>query len=70
MVIESHRDAVNDESAEYEVRQMMGEHRSFAPLGTIFETTALIFSDAVISAIMEIIHVEEKDLKGRHANIE
>jgi 6-phospho-3-hexuloisomerase len=70
VVIESHRDAVNDESAEYEVRQMMGEHRSFAPLGTIFETTALIFSDAVISAIMEIIHVEEKDLKGRHANIE
>ncbi|MBT8507662.1 6-phospho 3-hexuloisomerase [Methanomicrobiaceae archaeon CYW5] len=70
VVIESHRDAVNDESAEYEVRQMMGEHRSFAPLGTIFETTAMVFSDAVISAIMEIIHVEEKDLKGRHANIE
>ena len=70
VVIESHRDAVNDESAEYEVRQMMGEHRSFAPLGTIFETTAMVFSDAVISAVMEIIHVEEKDLKGRHANIE
>mgnify|MGYP000514367654 CR=1 FL=1 len=70
VVIESHRDAVNDESAEYEVRQMMGEHRSFAPLGTIFETTAMVFSDAVISAIMEITHTEEKDLKGRHANIE
>jgi len=70
VVIESHRDAVNDESAEYEVRQMMGEHRSFAPLGTIFETTAMVFSDAVISAIMEISNLEETDLKGRHANIE
>jgi len=70
VVIESHRDAVNDESAEYEVRQMMGEHRSFAPLGTIFETTAMVFSDSVISAIMEITHTKETDLKGRHANIE
>ncbi|WFN35084.1 6-phospho-3-hexuloisomerase [Methanogenium sp. S4BF] len=69
-VIESHRDNVKDESAEYEVRQMRGEHRSFAPLGTIFETTAMVFSDAIVSSIMEITQCEEKDLKGRHANIE
>ncbi len=70
VVIESHRDDVKDESAEYEVRQMRGEHRSFAPLGTIFETSAMIFSDAIVSSIMEIIKCEEKDLKCRHANIE
>jgi 6-phospho-3-hexuloisomerase len=49
---------------------MRGEHRSFAPLGTIFETSAMIFSDAIISSIMEITQCEENDLKCRHANIE
>ena len=41
----------------FEVRQMTGQYRSvssvFAPLGTLFETVALVFSDAVISALME-----------------
>ena len=49
---------------------MLGEHRSFAPLGTLFETTAMTFCDAVISRIMEITQTDEADLKGRHANIE
>jgi len=35
VVIESQRDAVTDDSHEYEIRQMMGEHRSFAPLGDL-----------------------------------
>ncbi|WOF16147.1 6-phospho-3-hexuloisomerase [Methanoplanus sp. FWC-SCC4] len=70
VVIESHRDKVKDESEEYEIRQMMGEHKSFAPLGTLFETASMVFSDSIISAIMEITECEECDLKGRHANIE
>jgi len=70
VVIESHRDIVDDESAEYEIRQMMGEHKSFAPLGTLFETASMVFSDSIISAIMDITKCEECDLKGRHANIE
>ena len=70
VVIESHRDDVEDESAEYEIRQMMGEHKSFAPLGTLFETGSMVFSDSIISALMEIIECDECDLKGRHANIE
>ncbi len=70
VVIESHRDRVRDESEEYEVRQMMGEHKSFAPLGTLFETASMVFSDSIISAIMEKIECQESDLKGRHANIE
>ena len=70
VIIESQRDRVADESAEFEIRQMMGEHRSFAPLGTIFETTAMIFADAIISRLMEITRCRPEDLQCRHANIE
>jgi len=70
MVIESQRDAVEDESAEFEIRQMTGEHKSFAPLGTLFETAALIFADAIISKLMDITCCRPEDLKDRHANIE
>lgn len=70
VVIESQRDAVTDESHEYDIRQMMGEHKSFAPLGTIFETTSMVFSDALVSHIMEITQTSEGELKKRHTNIE
>ena len=55
---------------EYDTRQMLGEHRSFAPLGTLFETAAMTFCDAVISRLMEITKTDESELKDRHANIE
>jgi 6-phospho-3-hexuloisomerase len=70
VIIESQRDAVKDDTAEFEIRQMMGEHKSFAPLGTIFETASMVFADAIVSRLMEITQIEEKDLKTRHANIE
>jgi len=70
VIIEQHRDAVTDESAEFEVRQMMGDHKSFAPLGTLFETASMIFADAVISRMMEITQTDESALKNRHTNIE
>ncbi|NYT06584.1 MAG: 6-phospho-3-hexuloisomerase [Methanomicrobiales archaeon] len=70
VVIESQRDEVRDESAEFEIRQMTGEHKSFAPLGTLFETAAMVFADAMISALMEITHCNIEDLRDRHANIE
>ncbi|WP_298665652.1 6-phospho-3-hexuloisomerase [uncultured Methanofollis sp.] len=68
--VESHRDEVKDESAEFEIRQMMGEHKSFAPLGTIFETACMVFSDAIVSRLMEITETDVEALKCRHANIE
>ena len=68
--IETQRDPVTCDAHEYEIRQMLGEHRSFAPLGTIFETTSLIFGDAVISTLMDMTKTEESDLKRRHTNIE
>lgn len=70
VIIEQHRDAVTDEAAEFEVRQMMGDHKSFAPLGTLFETASMIFADAVISRMMEITQTDESALKNRHTNIE
>jgi 6-phospho-3-hexuloisomerase len=70
VIIEHHRDAVTDDAAEFEIRQMMGEHKSFAPLGTLFETASMIFADAVISRLMEITKTDESALKNRHTNIE
>jgi 6-phospho-3-hexuloisomerase len=70
VIIEHHRDDVEDDAAEFEIRQMMGDHKSFAPLGTLFETASMIFADAVISRLMEITQTDETALKNRHANIE
>ena len=70
VIIENQRDEVSDETAEFEIRQMTGEHKSFAPLGTLFETAAMVFADACISRLMEISRIDEKELKNRHANIE
>ncbi|MCX6685632.1 MAG: SIS domain-containing protein [Methanoregula sp.] len=58
----------------YEVRQITGQYRSvtssFAPLGTLFETAALIFSDAVISALMEARHSDIDEMKKRLSNVQ
>ena len=70
VIIENQRDEIKDETAEFEVRQMTGEHKSFAPLGTLFETASMVFADACISQLMEVSMVDEKELKNRHANIE
>jgi 6-phospho-3-hexuloisomerase len=70
VIIKHHRDDVGDDAIEFEIRQMMGDHKSFAPLGTLFETTSMIFADAVISRLMEITKTDEIALKNRHTNIE
>jgi 6-phospho-3-hexuloisomerase len=59
---------------QYEVRQLTGQYRSvspeFAPFGTLFEMTALIFSDAALSALMELKHCSLDEIKGRISNIQ
>ena len=70
VVIETQGKPSGDENAEFEIRQMMGRHKSFAPLGTLFETASVIFADAVISRLMEIRGINIEALKGRHVNIE
>ncbi|TAJ43239.1 6-phospho-3-hexuloisomerase [Methanofollis fontis] len=58
----------------YEVRQLTGQYRSvstsLAPFGALFEITALIFSDAVLSALMELRHCSLEEIKGRLPNIQ
>jgi 6-phospho-3-hexuloisomerase len=58
----------------FEIRQLTGTYRSvtssFAPLGTLFETLALVFSDAVISALMEAKKAEIRDMQNRLTNVE
>jgi 6-phospho-3-hexuloisomerase len=70
VIIEHQRDDIDDDAFEFEIRQMTGDHKSFAPLGTLFETTSMIFADAVISRMMEISKIDESALKNRHTNIE
>jgi 6-phospho-3-hexuloisomerase len=70
VIIEHHRDEVDDDAVEFEIRQMLGEHKSFAPLGTLFETASIVFADAIISRLMEITKTDENALKNRHTNIE
>jgi 6-phospho-3-hexuloisomerase len=70
VVIESQRETAGDENAEFEIRQMVGRHKSFAPLGTLFETASVIFADAVISRLMEIKGINVEALKAMHVNIE
>ncbi len=58
----------------FELRQITGQYRSvtsaFAPLGTLFETLALVFSDAVISALMEAKKADVNEMKGRLSNVQ
>jgi 6-phospho-3-hexuloisomerase len=51
-------------------RQVVGSHISFAPLGTMFEISTMIFLDGVIAALMEITKKSEEDLKRKHATLE
>ena len=63
-----------EETSKYEVRQIMGQYRSvspsFAPLGTLFETAALIFADSVISALIETRHCNLDEVRGRLSNVQ
>ncbi|MFA7198969.1 MAG: 6-phospho-3-hexuloisomerase [Methanoculleus sp.] len=59
---------------DFEIRQLTGQYRSvsgsFAPLGTLFETAALVFSDAIISSLMEVRHCTIEEIKSRLANVQ
>lgn len=58
----------------FELRQITGQYRSvtsaFAPLGTLFETLALVFSDAVISALIDAQKSDLNDIRGRLTNVQ
>lgn len=58
------------EERNYEIRQLMGEHESLAPLGTMFEVSAMIFLDSVIAELMRRLGVTEEEMRRRHAVVE
>lgn len=55
---------------DYFARQILGIHETFAPLGTVFEDSAMLLLDSVIATLMAQLHVEESEMRKRHANIE
>jgi len=45
-----------------------GPHEpSYAPMGTVFEDSVLIFFDSLVPSIMEKLDMNEKDMRKRHA---
>jgi 6-phospho-3-hexuloisomerase len=54
---------------DYHERRMIG-YTQLAPLGTVFEITALVFLDAVISELMVRTGANEAELKKRHTVFE
>ncbi len=54
---------------DYHERRMVG-YPQLAPLGTIFEISALVFLDAVISELMVRTGASEAELKKRHTVFE
>jgi 6-phospho-3-hexuloisomerase len=55
---------------EYHSRQLLGEHESLAPLGTIFEDTCLVFLDCIIAELMVMLDITEEKIEIKHATIE
>ncbi len=55
---------------DYFIRQLLGEHAPLAPLGTLFEITAMIVLDSLVSELMETLHISEDQIRRRHATIE
>src|SRR4030067_739195 len=54
---------------DYHERRMIG-YTQLAPLGTVFEISALVFLDAVISELMVRTGASEAELKKRHTGFE
>jgi len=55
---------------DYFARQILGIHEPLAPLGTLFEDTALVFLDSIIVELMYRLGKSEDELRSKHANIE
>ena len=55
---------------DYFSRQILGIHEPLAPLGTLFEITAMVFLDSVIPELMKRLGISEDDMRMAHANIE
>lgn len=55
---------------DYLIRQVRGHHEPLAPLGTLFEITALLFLEGIVAELMHKLGITEEEMKERHANVE
>lgn len=55
---------------DYFARQILGLHEPLAPLGTLFEDTAMVALDALVAALMKRLGRDEEEMAKRHANVE
>jgi len=58
-----------DDEFDYDRRQITGEYDT-APLGTMFELSAMVFLDCIIADLMRRLGTSEIDMRKRHANAE
>jgi 6-phospho-3-hexuloisomerase len=55
---------------DYFLRQLTGVHEPLAPLGTIFELSAMIFFDSLVAELIKRLGKSEGELHRKHATIE
>ena len=61
----------NTTEQNYEARQLNGTNTcAYAPLGTIFELSSMIFCDGVIAKLMEYRKVSEAEMRKKHSNLD
>ncbi|OUJ18650.1 D-arabinose 5-phosphate isomerase GutQ [Methanonatronarchaeum thermophilum] len=56
---------IRDEFSNTEITQ-----KEIAPLGTLFELTAAVLMDSIISELMNVMNKNEEDLSNKHATLE
>jgi 6-phospho-3-hexuloisomerase len=69
LVVVPGRETVAEES-DYQSRQLLGEHESLAPMGTLFEDTCAVFLDGLIAELMVRLKVSEASMREKHSTIE
>jgi len=65
-----HGRSIVDREDEYVSRQLLGEHESLTPMGTLFENSCMVFLDGLIANLMDRLRVSEDEMKRRHTVIE
>lgn len=56
---------------DYLVRQLAGEDiKHYAPLGTLFELSTLVFLERLVALLIERKKIDEKKMRAQHANLE
>lgn len=55
---------------DYDARQLVGEHEPLAPLGTLFELSAMVFLDSIVDELMLRKKKSEKEMRAKHTDLE